>query len=227
MRYFISLLCPPLAVMMCGSILGALVSIVLSFATIFSFLAVFGFFAAGFVSPSFFVLSLGAPVVMWLFAITSIVHATMHVENWYKRERVGEMNMQLIASGHTPMPLPERPVTFDFLFGILFVGFCAWTAIKGKQAIEQERIAQVANTKTEVSRVATTKLAMAEMTRREIGPPLPSIDGWTMAEVESTHGQARHKDKATGWAVWPTFKAHFTNGNVDAVEALELGNVQR
>ena len=51
---------------------------------------------------------------------------------------------------------------------------------------------------------------------------LPVIDGWTISEVESTHGKAERKDKTTGWAVWPAFKAHFANGAVDRVEALEL-----
>jgi len=37
-------------------------------------------------------------------------------------------------------------------------------------------------------------------------------------EVEGTHGPALSKDKATGWATWPTFKAQFQAGKVVEVE---------
>lgn len=36
--------------------------------------------------------------------------------------------------------------------------------------------------------------------------------GKSFAEIEALHGKARAKDATTGWAVWPTFRAHFVAG---------------
>jgi hypothetical protein len=48
----------------------------------------------------------------------------------------------------------------------------------------------------------------------KINKPKPIIYGWSMSEVESRHGPAQDKDKATGWAVWPAFRARFEGGAV-------------
>jgi hypothetical protein len=50
-------------------------------------------------------------------------------------------------------------------------------------------------------------------------PWTPNITGRTLAQVEKNHGQALSKDKASGWAIWPKFRARFEGGNVVEVEA--------
>lgn len=45
-----------------------------------------------------------------------------------------------------------------------------------------------------------------------------ALEGKTFAEVEGTHGPALSKDKDTGWATWPKFKAQFQAGKVVEVE---------
>jgi hypothetical protein len=43
---------------------------------------------------------------------------------------------------------------------------------------------------------------------------LPTLEGWTMDEVISRHGEPSTRDKTTGWAAWPTFRARFVGGAV-------------
>ncbi len=47
---------------------------------------------------------------------------------------------------------------------------------------------------------------------------LPSLAGWAFAEVVSRHGEPLTKDKETGWAVWPSFRARFEGGAVVEVD---------
>jgi hypothetical protein len=47
---------------------------------------------------------------------------------------------------------------------------------------------------------------------------LLAMEGKTLPEVEGTHGPALSKDKDTGWATWPKFKAQFQAGKVVEVE---------
>lgn len=48
---------------------------------------------------------------------------------------------------------------------------------------------------------------------------LPAI-GLTFAEITAKHGEPLTKDKASGWAAWSTFRARFENGRVSEVEAM-------
>jgi uncharacterized membrane protein YqaE (UPF0057 family) len=48
--------------------------------------------------------------------------------------------------------------------------------------------------------------------------PLPALEGWTLPEVTSKHGPPLTTDKSTGLATWPTFTAHFANGQVTTVQ---------
>lgn len=50
-------------------------------------------------------------------------------------------------------------------------------------------------------------------------PELPAISAWSYAEVVKAHGEPEAKDRATGWATWPTFKARFTSGKVEEIAA--------
>ncbi len=46
---------------------------------------------------------------------------------------------------------------------------------------------------------------------------LPALEGWTMAEVTSKHGPPLSTDKTTGIAIWSTFSATFTSGQVTEI----------
>lgn len=50
-------------------------------------------------------------------------------------------------------------------------------------------------------------------------PELPAIRAWSYAEVVKAHGEPEAKDRATGWATWPTFKARFASGQVEEIAA--------
>lgn len=52
-------------------------------------------------------------------------------------------------------------------------------------------------------------------------PPAPlDLTGLTLPEVEASHGPALSRDAATGWALWPTFRARFAAGRVEQTEPL-------
>lgn len=41
-----------------------------------------------------------------------------------------------------------------------------------------------------------------------------AMEGKTLADIEGTHGAALTRDKTTGWADWPIFRARFEGGKV-------------
>lgn len=44
-----------------------------------------------------------------------------------------------------------------------------------------------------------------------------AMQGKSLAEIEGTHGPASSKDRTSGWAEWPKFRARFENGQVTEV----------
>lgn len=46
---------------------------------------------------------------------------------------------------------------------------------------------------------------------------LVAMEGKTFADIEGTHGRVLSKNKDTGWAEWPKFRARFVNGKVAEV----------
>ena len=45
-----------------------------------------------------------------------------------------------------------------------------------------------------------------------------AMEGRSLVDIEATHGAAAAKDKATGWAEWPKFRARFADGKAVEIQ---------
>ena len=77
-----------------------------------------------------------------------------------------------------------------------------------------EKIGRVLDARARIDAEFAEKHRLEEM----LPQTRAALTGHTLAEVEGVHGTARSRDAATGWAVWPKFKARFERGVVVDVD---------
>lgn len=205
MLFFIAILCPPLALLLCGRPLSAILNFVWIIAGLL-FVAALGY--------------VFIPVV----ALGAMAHAIFVVSQHDADRRQRAL---ITALGGTPEPKTYWELNILLALFILGGGLVVVLMHQGvipwrldTDAMKLVRIDKPDDAPSVTTPPPTTNAAPA--TSPPAATQLPPVEGWSMTEVEATYGPATHKDKTTGWAVWPNFKAHFTNGAVTRVEALEL-----
>jgi hypothetical protein len=179
MRYLLALVMPPLAILICGRPISALLNlawIIVGFLWVYAF-SIFGLIAIPFAF-------LGA-----------VVHAVLVVSRTSADERQREL---ITALGGK---LPARR-NWELDAAAILMALVLVAAVIGIVVSPQKAVIKIPNTLAKPSTPHTA----------------PSINGWTMAEVVSRHGEPQSKDRTSGWAIWPSFRARFEGGSV--VEAL-------
>lgn len=84
-----------------------------------------------------------------------------------------------------------------------------FTQLKARAIAEKERAEE-----DRVERAIAEDARLAQM----LEASRAALEGRSLVEVEGTHGSAMRKDKETGWAVWPKFRAKFEGGKVVEVD---------
>lgn len=230
MRYVIAIFFAPLAVLMCGSMMGALVSLMLWVASWAAPLLMFGgalsvthHGAIGVLAGLLAATVLTAPFMLFGWMIT-LIHAGMHIENFNKRGRIEEMNLGLRAHGKPSVPLPPKPEMFDWIFGTAAVAVFGWSLASARlrSSSESERARHVAEVIEEPPPNSIRPAISAEIPGLKSAgarnATLPDVIGRSMSEMRFFHDAPLSLDKSTAWAEWPSFRAHFTNGVVDEVQ---------
>lgn len=203
MLYLIAFFCPPIALVLCGRPLSAILNLLWIFA---------GFLTIG-------VFSILGLIFVPVFALGATAHAILVVNqelaDQRQRELIGALGGKLPPKTNWEMTVVS---VFFIATGLLLIILFTSGVIPYRFDLASKRFVKVS--RASGSPPGTRTGAELGETVKSATPP--SIDGWSLAEVESTYGAAKYKDKTTGWAVWPHFKAHFEKGVVNAVEPLEL-----
>lgn len=208
MLYVVAFFLPPLACLMVGKVLE-------------SFFNAFLWFLA-------FLTGVFLPPVGFVFWLLAFLHAGFLVSDKGKLERREEVNALLTAQGKPPLPAPVRTGTLpgwlsaSVILGVigLFVG--GGILSQRPSGPPQDDAAAAAATTPTLTVPPSLALPGPELraeTPTPAAPELPAISAWSFAEVVKAHGEPEAKDRATGWATWPTFKARFTSGKVEEIAA--------
>lgn len=202
MLFFLAILCPPLALLLCGRPLSAILNLIWIIAGVVVVVALGYIFIP--------VVSLGA-----------MAHAIFVVSQHDADRRQRAL---ITALGGTPAPRTYWELNILLALFILGGGLVVVLMHQGvipwRLDTDTMKLVRIGGEPSAASPAESTSASAPAASPAQT--QLPSIEGWSLAEVESTYGPAKYKDKTTGWAVWPGFKAHFASGNVTRVEALEL-----
>jgi hypothetical protein len=142
-----------------------------------------------------YVFSIFGLVAIPLAFIGAVIHAVLVVSKTSADERQRELITAL--GGKLP---PRKNWELDAAAGLMTLVLIAAV------------IGIILNPKSAVIKIPTTSADPAPPVAAV--PEPPAITGWTLAEVISKHGEPTTRDKATGWATWPTFQARFEGGAV-------------
>lgn len=172
-----------------------------------------------------------------LFWIPGVVHAIIVIAQGESERRHKEMMYTIqataiAAQGGTPPPPPTPPdhlpgwLVTAVIVGVLWIIGAAY-----KHHSQPDRAAMSAPVLPAGPPTLTVPPSLAlpgpvdppapepAVTPTPAAPELPAISAWSYAEVVKAHGEPEAKDRATGWATWPTFKARFTSGKVEEIAA--------
>lgn len=137
--------------------------------------------------------------------VPGIVHALFVTNRFYSDRRHAET---LAALTGKPMVVTHRGAdgllaAFALVIFIGFAGLVLPSAITTYKSVTAK--ANAAKEKRSQSTPEATE---------PVSSSSPVLVGWSFTEVESTYGKALSTDKASGWAIWPKFRARFEGGNV-------------
>jgi len=233
MRYIIAIFCPPLALLLCGRLLSALLNVLLCLIPLVAVFFSIGMLALDAGGAGILGL-IGSIPLAGLCVLLAVIHSLAGCELYYRAERRHEMNLMLAAQGHNPLPEVSTGwplwLQLPFAFSALALGVLLWQQLAPMRA----RVAAL-QVEARALKKARPALEVAQANPAQ-PPPAPensaqeetftlrllkaraALEGKTLVEVEGTHGPALSKDKDTGWATWPKFKAQFQAGKVVDVE---------
>jgi hypothetical protein len=197
MLYLVAFFCPPVALLLCGKPLSALLNLL--------------WILSGFLI--IFVMTLLGLMFIPLFAAGATVHALLVVNQHHAEERQRELIGAL--GGYAK---PKKNWEWDALaMSVMVAGAIVFILLTTGAVAWRFDLASRKFVKTKSEAVQSSRAEQAALAPRAAAP---SIDGWSFTEVKSTYGDAVTTDKASGWAMWPKFRARFEGGIVQEVEGL-------
>lgn len=216
MRYLVAFLCPPLALILCGRLLGAIVNVMLLLVPLVVLLGSLGLMAVT-GSELGLLTAFGSVPLAGVCGLLALVHSFLTCERWYRAERRREMNLMLAAQGHKR--LPEINMGWPMWVQLPFVGCAVMIVLfAGREMMRvHERVTAARDeikAKERASIPSPPAVFTTEQQQERDAGALLAMEGKSLADVEGTHGAALSKDKETGWAEWQKFRARFENGKV-------------
>lgn len=217
MRYIVAFLCPPLALILCGRLLGAIVNVMLLLVPLMVLIGSLGLMAIT-DSELGVLTAFGSVPLAGVCGLLALVHSFLTCERWYRAERRREMNLMLSAQGHKR--LPEISMGWPMWVQLPFVG-CAMMIMLfvGRELLRVSERVTAARDEMRAKKSAAMLTpppgvsTMEQQQERDAGALL-AMEGKTFADIEGTHGKAIHKSAETGWAEWQKFRARFDHGKV-------------
>lgn len=143
-----------------------------------------------------------------------VIHAIMCINADEAERRHAELLSATTGKAIKPHASGEQRLAAVFL-ALVAVALCLAVVFGlAKQFIPGLDIRTPAEISAEIDRATGTPPTAVPQAAAVQPVNHEGLKGMTMADVELLHGPAASKDKISGWAEWPAFKARFENGRV-------------
>lgn len=236
MLYLVAFFCPPVALVVCGKPLSAILNLLWIFA---------GFLTIG-------VFAILGVLFIPVFGIGAIVHAILvvsqHLADERQRELIGALGGKVKPKSNWEMAVAGALIIAAgaVVFVLLATGVIAWrfdpsarrfvkiapaTTRTSPQPAEAAAVPAETKNVPQVVEASPPPAAAPQSSEpeaakpKEMQPLPPQVEGWNYSEMVATFGEPDAKDKATGIATWrkanPPFKARFEKGVVTETSAAD------